>query len=244
MCGAMQTRPSGCSAAASNCVAPWYEKPYIPIRPLQAACLAQPCYRLGPISSLMAERIKLALGTASPPHILDRNMIPVPRKPDRMRIHHGRRDVAPVRLAHQQRRPRSLRRRQDNNGPRPALCHRSAGTATPRSSRTPISAVDQCHGLSSMLRFEVVHRHQRFRNSARRFVHPPLAILRCRRRGIAHHAARRNVLGQPCKVRRRSLRLQQFRLIHARNVVSACTRRSCTSSGVPCSRNAVSISPA
>ena len=37
--------------------------------------------------------------------------------------------------------------------------------------------------------------------------------------GIAHHAAGRNVLGEPRKVRRRALGLEQLRLIDARNVV-------------------------
>src|SRR5258708_2569813 len=68
----------------------------------------KPCNRFRAVASLVAKRIKLTLRTAAPPHILDRHVISVARKPNGMRVNHCGSDVASIRLAHQQRRPRSL----------------------------------------------------------------------------------------------------------------------------------------
>ncbi len=111
MCGAMQTSPSGCSAAASSCVAPWYEKPYMPMRPLHAECPRSHAIDLGAVAALISKRIEFAARTAPSAHILDRHVIAVPRKPHRMRIDNSGGNIAPVRLPHQQRRPRPFARR-------------------------------------------------------------------------------------------------------------------------------------
>ncbi len=71
----------------------------------------QPRYRLRSIARLVTEWIKLSLRSTAPAHILNYNMISMPREPHRMRIHDSRSDIPPVRLTHQQRRPRPLAQR-------------------------------------------------------------------------------------------------------------------------------------
>jgi hypothetical protein len=81
MCGAMHCKPSGCSAAASSCVAPWYEKPYMPMRPLQAGMSAQPGDRLRAVAAFVAKGIELAIRAAAAAHILNDDVIAVAREP-------------------------------------------------------------------------------------------------------------------------------------------------------------------
>ncbi len=108
MCGAMHCRPSGCSAAASKLRRALVRKPIHPDAPVGRRMLAQPRNRLRAIAALVAKRIELTLRTSASAHILNRHMISMPRKPHRMRIHHRRSNIAPIRLPHQQRRPRSV----------------------------------------------------------------------------------------------------------------------------------------
>ena len=63
------------------------------------------------VVAFVAKRIELTLRSAAPTHILNRNVITLASKRHRMRIHNSRSNIAPVRLAHQQRGPWSLARR-------------------------------------------------------------------------------------------------------------------------------------
>ena len=83
----------------------------MPMRPLHAGCLRSQRDRLRAVAALVAKWIELASRSTAPAHILNGDVISVPREPHRMRIDNRRRNVAPIGLAHQQRGPWSLARR-------------------------------------------------------------------------------------------------------------------------------------
>ena len=57
---------------------------------------------LGAVASFVAEGVELALGVAASAHVLNHNVIPMPREPRGVRIDDGRGDIATIGLAHQQ----------------------------------------------------------------------------------------------------------------------------------------------
>jgi hypothetical protein len=67
--------------------------------------LAKPGNRFRAVTRLIAERIEIAFRSPAAANILNRDVVAVSRKPDRMRVDHGRRNVPPVGLTHKQRGP-------------------------------------------------------------------------------------------------------------------------------------------
>ena len=83
----------------------------MPMRPFDSGRVRSQAMVSAPSRAFMAEGIKLALGIAAPAHVLNHDVVAMPRKPNWMRIDNGRSDIASIGLAHQQRGMRSRSRR-------------------------------------------------------------------------------------------------------------------------------------
>ena len=140
-----------------------------------------------------------------------------------MRVDNRRGNVAPVGLAHEQRGPRA-RRPPDNNDRRRASFHRSGGTRRRAQAalRLPQSIGHrQAPCLGSKL--YIATRISAMRAAASFDHRSPFSAVAAR--GIAQHAAGRDVAREPRKVCRGAFGLEQLRLRRRAQCSSPCTRR-------------------